>query len=262
MSGRERVFRTEAVVLRRIDLGEADRLVVAYAPDHGKMRLVAKGVRRLKSRKAGHLEPFTRVRLLVARGRELNVITQAESLETFGALRRDLQRLGEASYVVELIDRFTLDEAGSRETYGLLIDTLTRLAEGRPGAAVLRFFELRLLEEMGYRPEFFRCVQCGAEVRPEAQAFAPVLGGVICPTCRRRHPAARPLGLEALKVLRHTSRSGFEAAAAPELRPAVRQEVEGHLEAYLTHLLERTLNSPRFLRQIQALETAESAAPA
>lgn len=263
MSGRERVFRTEAVVLRRLDLGEADRLIVAYSPEHGKMRLVAKGVRRPKSRKAGHLEPFTRVRLLIARGRELNLITQAEAVETFGALRRDLQRLGEASYVVELIDRFTLDEAGSRGTYALLLDTLSRLALGRPAPAVLRFFELRLLEELGYRPEFFRCVQCSSEIRPEAQAFAPALGGAICPSCRRRHPAARPLSLEALKVLRHYSRSGFETAAAPEVRAGVRAEVEGHLEAYLTHLLERTLNSPRFLRQIQALEIAEGpAAPA
>ncbi len=260
MSGRERVFRTEAVVLRRLDLGEADRLVVAYSPDHGKMRLVAKGVRRPRSRKAGHLEPFTRVRLLIARGRDLDLITQAESLETFAALRRDLERLSEASYVVELLDRFTLDESASRPAYGLLLEALQRLADGRLPQAVLRFYELRLLEEMGYRPEFFRCVQCASEVRPEAQAFAPALGGVLCPGCRPRHPGARPLSLEALKVLRHFSRSGFEAAAAPHLKPTVRSEVEGHLEAYLTHLLERTLNSPRFLRQVQALEPADRAA--
>jgi DNA repair protein RecO (recombination protein O) len=261
MSGRERIFRTEAVILRRQDLGEADRLIVAYSPDRGKLRLVAKGVRRLTSRKAGHLEPFSRTSLLIARGRELDIVSQAEAIETYPSLQTDLQRVGQASYVVELIDRFTLDESGSRPAFGLLVETLGRLAEGRPAAAVLRYYELRLLELMGYRPEFFRCVQCSAKTLPEAQFFAPALGGVLCPRCGRGQAPARPLSLEALKVLRHYQRSGFETAAVPQVRSVVRQEVEGHLEAYLHHLLERKLNSPRFLRQVQALgESAGTAA--
>jgi DNA repair protein RecO (recombination protein O) len=262
MSGRERIFRTEAVILRRQDLGEADRLIVAYAPDRGKLRLVAKGVRRLTSRKAGHLEPFSRSSLLISRGRELDIISQAEAIETFPALRTDLQRVGQASYVVELIDRFTLDEAGSRPAFALLVETLGRLAEGRPAAPVLRYYELRLLELMGYRPEFFRCVQCASQILPEAQSFSPALGGVLCPRCSRGQPTTRPLSLEALKVLRHYQRGGFEVAVVPQVRPAVRLEVEGHLEAYLNHLLERKLNSPRFMRQIQALEGAAETAPA
>lgn len=253
MSGRERVFRTEAVILRRMDLGEADRLVVAYSPDRGKLRLVAKGARRPGSRKGGHLEPFTRTTLLVARGRDLDIISQAEAIEAYPSLRTDLERVGAASYVVELMDRFTFEEGGSRPAYGLMVESLERLAAGRPMATVLRFYELRLLELMGYRPEFFRCVHCGSEVRPEAQYFAPALGGVLCAGCGMGQPSARPLSLEALKVLRHFQRSGFEAAAAPNVRPGVRLEVEAHLEAYLAHLLERRLNSPRFLRQVQAL---------
>lgn len=262
MSGRERVFRTEAVILRRQDFGETDRLVVAYTPDRGKLRLVAKGVRRPGSRKAGHLEPFTRAMLLVARGRELDVISQAEALEIYPALRTDLERVGQASYVVELLDRFTFEEGESRAVYRLMVDSLDRLATGRAPGPVLRFYELRLLELMGYRPEFFRCVQCTSEIRPENQYFAPVLGGVLCARCGRSYPAARPLSLDALKVLRHYQRSTFEAAAAPEVRAAVRLEVEAHLEAYLGHLLERRLNSPRFLRQVQALGAVDEPAAA
>jgi DNA repair protein RecO (recombination protein O) len=235
---------------------------VAYSPDRGKLRLVAKGVRRLTSRKAGHLEPFNRTSLLIARGRELDIISQVEAVEMFPALQTDLQRVGQASYVAELIDRFTFEEGGSRPAYTLLVETLRRLAPGGPPAeVVLRFYELRLLELMGYRPEFFRCVQCGSEIRPEAQSFAPALGGVLCPSCGRGSMMKRPLSLEALKVLRHYQRSGFEAAAAPHLKAAVRQEVEGHLEAYLHHLLERQLNSPRFLRQVELLDDAAEVAP-
>jgi DNA repair protein RecO (recombination protein O) len=254
MSGRERIFRTEAVILRRMDLGEADRLVVAYSPDRGKLRLVAKGARRPGSRKGGHLEPFTRTILLIARGRELDIISQAEAIEGYPTLRTDLERVGAASYVVELMDRFTLEEGGSRTAYGLMVESLERLAEGRAVATVLRYYELRLLELMGYRPEFFSCVHCRAEVRPEAQYFAPALGGVLCPGCGTSQAAGRPLSLEALKVLRHYQRSGFEAAAAPSVRAGVRLEVEAHIEAYLGHLLERRLNSPRFMRQMAALD--------
>jgi DNA repair protein RecO (recombination protein O) len=100
-------------------------------------------------------------------------------------------------------------------------------------------------------------VQCAAETRPEAQFFSPALGGVLCPGCGRGQATTRALSLDALKVLRHYQRSGFEAAVSPHVRSAVRQEVESHLEAYLHHLLERRLNSPRFLRQVQALGSAE-----
>ena len=254
MPARERVFRTEAVVLRRHDFGEADRLLSVYTPERGKLRLVAKGVRRPRSRKAGHLEPLTRTSLMIAVGRDLDIVTQAEAIETFPGLRQNLLLLGQASYAVELVDRFTLDEGDSRVLYRLLVETLTRLEEGRAPFSVLRFFELHLLEIVGYRPELFRCLGCGGEVLPKDQFFAAALGGVLCPSCGPQHPGARPLSLSALKVLRHLQRSGFETAAAPNVRPAVRQEVEGLLEEYITAILERRLHTPAFLLAVRRLE--------
>src|SRR3989304_1681077 len=94
MTSRERLYRTEAVLLRRPELGEADRLLTIYTPAHGKLRVIAKGVRLPKSRKAGHLELFNRVELLVARGRDLDVVTQADTADTFAGGRDDLMRLG------------------------------------------------------------------------------------------------------------------------------------------------------------------------
>ncbi len=254
MPGRERVFRTEAVVLRRFDLGEADRLVSVYTPDRGKLRLLAKGVRRTKSRKAGHLEPLTRTSLLVARGRDLDLVTQAEAIQSFPGLRSDLLRLGHATYALELVDRFTLEEGESRVLYQLLVATLGRLEEGREAFSVLRFFELHLLETVGYRPELFRCLDCGRETRPEDQFFANNLGGVLCPACGPKHAGTHSLSLSALKVLRHLQRSAFEAAAAPAIRPAIRLEVERLLEEYIAAILERRLHTPAFLRAVHRLE--------
>jgi DNA repair protein RecO (recombination protein O) len=262
MAGRERVYRTEAIILRHSDLGEADRLLTAYSLEFGKLRLVAKGVRRPGSRKAGHVEPFTRCQLLVARGRELDVITQAEAVELYPALREDLLRLGHAAYVVELMDRFSMDEGeGHRSLYRLLMNTLERLAEGADPATAVRYFELRLVDELGFRPELFRCVGCGSDIRPEDQFYSSRDGGVMCPKCGGQRPGARPITVSALKVLRHFQRNTYAVAAAPRIRPEVHAEVESVMEDYLTHLLERRLNSPAFLRRVRRLGRHEPEAP-
>src|SRR5512136_3333508 len=110
MPSRERVSRAEAIVLRHMDWGEADRLLWLFTRETGKIRAVAKGVRKPRSRKSGHLEPFTRVNLLLAQGRDLPIITQAEMIESHLPLRENLRRMGYAAYIVELLDRFTYEE--------------------------------------------------------------------------------------------------------------------------------------------------------
>ncbi|MEW6567386.1 MAG: DNA repair protein RecO [Chloroflexota bacterium] len=253
---RDRLYRTEAVVLRRQDLGEADRLLTLYTPGRGKLRVVAKGVRLPRSRKAGHLELFTRVDLLVARGRELDVVTQAEALQTYDGLRRDLVRFGHAAYAVELVDCFGVEEE-NRPLYRLLTETLERLADGEPPGTVLRFFELRLLELAGYRPQLFSCVSCNAEIRPQAQYFSGRDGGVLCPKCGSGRKQAQPISLAALKVLRHFQRSSYAAAAAVRVGRATQAEVQRLMEEYLTHLLERRLHTPAFLRRLRGLLQGE-----
>ena len=114
MPSSERTLRTEVVVLRHTDWGEADRLLVLFSREAGKLRAVAKGVRKLHSRKAGHLEPFTRVKLLLARGRDFWIVTQAETVDAYLPIREDLVRTAYAAYVIELLDRFTYEEGENR----------------------------------------------------------------------------------------------------------------------------------------------------
>ncbi|NIS80960.1 MAG: DNA repair protein RecO [Anaerolineales bacterium] len=259
MPSRERVYRTEAVVLRRQNLGEADRLLTIYSPGRGKIKAVAKGVRRLRSRKAGHLEPFMRVDLMVARGRELDIITQADALEMYPHLREDLVLLSQAAYVVELIDRFTVEGDENWSLYRLLINTLERLDLGAEPDAVLRYYELRLLDLTGYRPELFNCVSCGAEVRPEDQFFSFSSGGLLCPVCGPGRESSRRISLAALKVLRHYQRNTYTVASAVRIRSGVYQELEALMEDYLAHILERELNSPAFLRRIRRMVREQQA---
>lgn len=247
----ERVFRDEVVVLRHKDWGEADRLLVVFGQAHGKLQVVAKGVRKLRSRKAGHLEPFTRVTLMLARGRDLPVVTQVETVDAYLPLREDLTRIGYASYVVELLDKFTYEEGENRGLYSLLVDTLGRLSSGEPPWRLARYYEMRLLDLLGFRPQFSTCVVGGEEIQPQAQYFSALAGGVLCPRCGRDRHEARPVSLEALRILRHFQRSNYAQASRANPPLEICQEIETLLQYYLTYHLERNLNSQDFINRIK-----------
>ncbi len=249
----ERSFRAEAIVLRHADWGEADRLVTLYTREQGKVRAVAKGARKITSRKAGHLQPFTRVKLQLARGRDLLVVTQAETLEAYLPLREDLLLTGTASYVVELLDRSVYEEeSGNPGLFRLLANTLARLAAGNDAWLVVRYYEMRLLDFLGFRPQLFSCANCERQVQPEAQFFSFMAGGVICPRCGQGLPNLASISMEALKYLRHFQRSTYAEAARARPNQQVRLEAESLMQAYFSFLLERELNSPGFLKQIRS----------
>jgi DNA repair protein RecO (recombination protein O) len=251
MARRERSIRAEAVVLRHSDWGEADRILSLYTRQLGKVRAIAKGVRKMRSRKSGHLEPFTRVSLQLARGRDMFIITQAEAINAYLHLREDLVRVGYTSYIVELLDRFTFDDDENPPLFHLLADTLKRLdQESRPFLAV-RYYEVRLLDLLGYRPHLFHCANCETEIKAQAQFFSALQGGVLCPRCGSAAPEARPISMQALKYLRHFQRSSYAQASRARISPDVNQEMEQIMQYYLTYLLERGLNTPAFLRHIK-----------
>lgn len=247
----ERTIQTEAIVLRHSDWGEADRLLWLYTRRLGKVRALAKGARKIRSRKAGHLEPFTRVNLLLARGRDFWIVTQAETVDAHLKLRENLVRIGYAAYIVELLDRFTLDEDENQTLYLLLKETLARLDRGTDPNVPVRFYELRLLDQLGYRPELFRCIHCSAEIKPENQYFSIAMGGVLCPRCGANFPDASSIDVETLRYLRHFQRSAFSQIAALDLSPALNRRLEQFLGGYFTYHLERGLNTPSFLRRVK-----------
>ena len=247
-----RSLTVEAVVMRHADWGEADRILTLYARQAGKLRAVAKGARKLHSRKAGHLEPFTHVKLLLARGREFWIVTQAETVNAFLPMREDLVRTGYAAYLTELLDRFTYEEGESPGLFSLLTEGLERISTLPDPFIAVRFYEIRLLDLLGFRPELFHCVGCRAEILAEDQYFDGNAGGVVCPRCAHTHPAARPVSREALRFLRHLQRSSFVEAQRADPPAGVRAEMENLLNYYLTYLLERRLNSPHFIAEARA----------
>lgn len=252
MSPREiRSYRTQAIILGHLEYGEADRILKVFTFQKGKITAIAKGVRRIRSRKAGHLEPFTRVTLLLAKGRNMEIVTQAETVDNYPGLREDLQRLGYASYVVEVLDRFTYEEGQNIGIFRLLANTLKRLETHPSPATVVHYYELRLLDLVGFRPQLFECVDCGKPIQAEDQYFSPLAGGVACPHCGKARPEAWPVSRDTLRYFRHLQRSNWEQIEAIEIPETIEPRLAGLIQRYFTYILERKLNTPDFLREIQ-----------
>jgi DNA repair protein RecO (recombination protein O) len=254
MSANERLYRTDAIILRRSDFGEADRLLTVFSQAHGKLRLLAKGVRKTTSRKAGHVELFMLTNMLVARGRNFDIVSQAEIVETYRALREDLDKTSQAYYLAELIERFTEEHDPNAPLFELLALTLVHLSHTDDPFIVMRYFELHLLSLTGYQPQLHFCVVCQEALEPvENNYFHFGDGGVLCPAHGEIRSQAEVIPLAVLKVLRYLQTQPWEKVANLQLNPATRQHVESLLLGYITFVLERQLKSVDFLRKLRRL---------
>lgn len=250
---RQRLYRIEAIVLKRRDQGEADRLLTVFTPNHGKLVLLGKGVRKTQSRKAGHVELFTHSTLLVAKGRTWDLVTQAETVEPYIALRESLLRTSYGYYVAELLDGFTQEQDAHPAMFTLLRETLQRMAASKEETLplVARFYDLHLLALAGYQPQLFTCVACHAALEPVTNYFSIVDGGALCPKDGEGRIGAEPLELPLFKALRFIQTRAWEQVAQLNLSAGLHAELERLLHGYIVYQLERNVRSAAFLRTIR-----------
>ncbi|MGN7248917.1 DNA repair protein RecO [Janibacter anophelis] len=235
------LYRDSGVVLRTHKLGEADRIITVLTRGRGKIRAVAKGVRRTKSKFGARLEPGMHVDLQCYEGRNLDTVTQAESLDPWGdALARDYSRWTAASAILETADRLTEEHEPALQQYLLLAGALRTLAhEGHASELVLDAYLLRALAIAGWAPSFHDCAQCGDE--GPHRAFHVASGGVLCRLCRvpgSSSPAPETLGLLAALLV-----GDWPTADASIERH--RREGSGLTAAFLQWHLERGVLSLR-----------------
>jgi DNA repair protein RecO (recombination protein O) len=250
----ERSFRTQAIILKRRDFGEADRVVTVLTPQHGKLDVVAKGARKPTSHKTGHVELFTRADMLIHRGRGLDVIAQVEMAAPYIALRENLTRGAYASYSAELLDRFAAEgEEYQPSLFQLMDETLERLCSDDDPRLAARYYEIRLLDLVGFRPELNECVVSHEEVQPEDQFFSYALGGVVTPGYAHEGMAVVPIPMTTLKLLRHMQRSSYSHVKSLKIGLVLHDDVERVLLGYITFLLERKLQSVEFIRRLRRL---------
>ena len=231
------MYRDQGVVLRTIRLGESDRIVTLVTEGRGKVRAVAKGVRKTKSRFGGRLEPCSHVSMLMYEGRgELDIVSQVESIDHFRPIREDLERTGAAITLLEVVDQVVQEGEANPRLYQMLVGALRSLAARNAPLLVPAFF-WKLLSLEGAHPMLERCVSCGSE--DDLVAFDLAEGGVLCRACRRGGPISpealamirRILGGDLLRVLDEP-----ESTMTHEVGQLAARAVEVHLERRLRSL--------------------------
>ena len=242
-----RNYQIEAIIIKKIKLGEADRILTLYTPHLGKIQAVAKGVRRPRSKLAGHLELLTHSQVSLARGRNLDIVTGSQTINSFLPLKSDLRLTAYALYAVELIDRFTADNVENYPLFQLLVETMHRLCQGSNNELILRYFELHLLNLVGYRPQLGQCVSCRSPLKSTITSFSPSAGGMLCPNCSRSQILTYPLSVDAVKGLRFLQNSDYNTGSQLKMNPELSQELEAVMRNYLKYLLEREVKSAAWL---------------
>ena len=249
-----RTYRCEGLTLRKAGIGEADLVVTVFTAEHGKLRAVAKGARRSNSKLVGHLEPLTLVRLSLAHGRELEIITQAQVTDGLPALKEDLASVARGLYVAELLDGFGPEDSPHINSNGglfrLAAGVLRELPQAKDPEAPLRYFEFHLLRLTGILPELYQCVECASEIAPGAHRFSVNLGGVLCPACSPAEALVRPLSLRAMKVLRLMHRGSLTETAALTLNPPLAAELKSVLSHTVRYWLGKEIRSTSFLERL------------
>jgi DNA repair protein RecO (recombination protein O) len=259
---RPRSYKTEAIVIRSRSVREADRLITVLTPSMGKLPVTVRGARRITSRLGGHLDVFNHVHLTLALGHRVDVVTGAESIESFGRLKADLDRLAAGLYLLEMADGLLPEASPHPGAYVLLLEAVRALDLGAQPEAVARYAELKMLEDSGYLPELNRCTVCGRTIEPEHHRFAPALGGVVDDTCAVPVGQVLALSLNALKVLRHYHRSRLAEAVGVTLSSGLRDELEHVLGVALHQVLEREMASADFIEHLRRLRRKAGTAPA
>ncbi len=262
MAAKPRVFRAEGIVLRRRNLGEADSIFIVYSRTDGKFEGVARGVRKAKSRMRGHLEPLTLSRFLLAKGRSLDVFTQAETVKPYRRLREDLDRSASAVYCADLVERFTELHQPQHELFDTFAALLDALEDDAP-LTVVRCFEVHLLALLGYELQLDGCAHCGEALAEGETLLSASAGGLVCGGCRHDAGPGRIVPVQAIKALRFAQRVSPAEFARLRIDADLARELQVTLAGLLRYHLDYEVRSSRFVEDVASLprRTSEPSTP-
>ena len=258
MSLPTRLHNCEALILKYRNFREADRILTLLTPDLGKLDALARGARKARSRKAGHVEPFMHVALVLRKSKWLPEVSEVQVRHAFPQCRSTLELMTYASYACELVDNLAHPEEDAdlnRRIYQLLFLMLQELdADPNQAPVLARWFDLQALGWAGFQPELFHCLACGQEAQPRPCFFSVSQGGMLCPSCGPVQQDALPLDLETFKFLRYWQTRDWPAVKTRKYRNAAVQSSAFLLGRYVSFTLERPLRAVRFARAVRQLD--------
>ncbi len=249
-----KLYRVQAIVLNSREMRDAHRVLTLFSREQGKLRVAAHGVDKPASRKRGAVQPFCHSEFLLRCGRELDSVSQCEGRDIFPGLRTNLQRMGYAAYVAELVDGLTADGEPNENVFRLLLHTLRALEKTGDAELVARGFTLRLLSVLGYMPHLNGCVDCGGEVFTPRARFSAAAGGLICPECA---PGIGEVdcGREAVAAMK--SLLSWDPCKIDRIRISSRsrEEIRTVLDACVQWHMEKRSRSMQFMEKLQTYLT-------
>ncbi len=254
-------YQTEAIVIKKTRLGEADRILTLFTPDFGKVQAVAKGVRRPKSKLSGHLELLTYSNVLLAKGRSLDTITGCQAIESFLPLKSNLELCACALYATEIVNQFGMDRQENRALFTLLLDLMRELCREHnheAGDPLLRFFEIHVLHAVGYEPQLQECVVCREPLPAMNAYFSVAAGGVVCQRCRPTQPYTYPLSSASLKMMRDLQSGDWSSARQIDAEPRAYRETEFLLRNYFRYILDREIRSASWLDTLRVMKSRQN----
>ncbi|MDD4873476.1 MAG: DNA repair protein RecO [Dehalococcoidales bacterium] len=246
-----RNYKTEAIIIKKTKLGEADRILTLYTPRLGKIQAVAKSIRQPKSKMSGHLELLTFSMVSLARGKNLATVTGSQTINSFLPIKNDLKLTAYALYVIELVNQFTGEHIEDHALFKLLLDVLEKLCSEKNRDMILRYFEVKLLDNVGYRPQLRQCVSCRAQLKPTINSFCPGAGGMLCPDCKHINHFCYPISVNAVKILRLLQGCNYNTISRLKINTELDLEIERLLRIYIKFLLEKEIKSVSWLDTIK-----------
>ena len=249
-----RSYAASGIVLRRIDLGEKDRILTVFTRELGKLSAVAKGSRRPGSRLGGASEPFTYMKMLLGKGRDLQVLSQADIKESFPNVKSDIRRVAHGIYLLELVNHFVDERQPSSDVFDTLLSSMYVIESGTDPEIAARHFELSLLSVLGYEPHFEACLLCGRRIGRRKAAFSPSLGGIVCRNCGDVPNDAIWVPGAAASYVMALARAEPHKLKDMNVPKGARRDLERMLKWHIRYRLERDLKSAEFVDTIARFE--------
>jgi len=244
-------YKSRSIILKNRDLRESDQLLTIFSEKEGKITAVAKGVKKAKSSLRGCVQPFCHSLLFYNRGREMDLITQGKIIDFFGNSREDINRTLYSMYIMELLDKSLLERAPLPNLYSALVPVLELINEHGLNLLLVRYFESKLLVNLGYKPVVNQCAICGSKELKDYR-FSLVEGGLLCDSCGGHNSSLITLRGESVALIKLLCEGSLQTIQRVKASPIAMQQLEFFLERYLEYHLERRFkvkNTIRWLKQ-------------
>ncbi|MBL7070251.1 MAG: DNA repair protein RecO [Candidatus Omnitrophica bacterium] len=248
------IQKTEAIVMRKSEFRETSLIVNFYTRDFGKLSGLLKGIRKEPVKFASNVEPFSFNEIIFYRKTksDLHLVSQADMRDNFDGLRRDLGKVTQASYMMDLVGALMPLEDKNEAVFALLLDCLNELKGNCNPDKIMTIFKIKMLSLSGFQPHFDSCVSCGDRVMSQSK-FSLTLGGLLCPRCFSKDPASRMIFRGTVATVLHIEKNDFRTNLNLGINPQIKKELEIILNAFLNFHLEKELKSQKVLNKLDEI---------